>query len=393
MRVLILHNHYQRSGGEDAVVAQEAALLSSAAHEVQVETVSNDAIGSTGDRLRTFLRTPYDPARKGWVAALIKRHRPDVVHIHNFFPLLTPAVHEAASDMGAAVVQTLHNYRTICASALLMRKETVCEKCLTAGRHWALIHRCYRNSYAGSLATVRMQAQAVRRGSWTAHVHRFIALTEFSRLKFIAGGLPAERIAVKPNFVTDHSMGTGRARRGALFVGRLSAEKGVHTLVEAWRRLPDVPLTIVGDGPERARLEASSPNHVRLLGWRQPDEVRALMAGAQALVMPSVWYEAFPMTIAESFASGLPVLASRLGAMAELIEDGGPGMHFEPGDVESLAGTARRAFDDPARLLAMGRAARAAYERLYTPEKNLARLEEIYGETIAEARQWPSRHR
>jgi glycosyltransferase involved in cell wall biosynthesis len=385
MRILLLHNSYQHAGGEDAVVAGEAGLLRDGGHHVCLEAVTNDLIGGFAAKTRAALVAPHDPARKDWMRALIERHAPDVVHVHNFFPLLTPAVHEAAAEGGVAVVQTLHNYRLLCAGALLMREGVVCEKCLGGSNLWSIANRCYRGSTLGSLAVARMQWRARRRETWRRHVHRFIALTEFARMKFVAGGLMAERIAIKPNFVIDPGLTLGRRREGAIFVGRLSHEKGVHILIEAWKRLPSVPLVIVGDGPERARLEAIASPNVRFLGQCAPQKVRVLMARAHALVMPSLCYETFGMTIVEAFACNLPVIASRLGAMAELVKDGEAGLLFDPGDADDLAAVVGQAFADPTGLAAMGATARAIYERRYTPERNLATLEAIYRDASAEA--------
>lgn len=385
MKILILHNTYQQRGGEDAAVEAESALLGAARHEVRVEVVSNHGISGFAARTSTFLRAPYDAARKGWLADLIGDARPDVVHIHNFFPLLTPAIHETAAEMGLPVVQTLHNYRLVCANAQLLRGGSICEKCLAGNRIWGVVHRCYRGSLPGSLAVMRMQDRAIRTGAWHKHVHRFIALTEFSRSKFIAGGLPANRMAVKPNFVA-REMPLAAQRRGALFVGRLSPEKGAETLVRAWRGLPSIPLTVVGGGPELGKLPAIAPANVTFTGAQTPEQVAGHMAGAQALIVPSIWYEGFPMTVAEAFAAGLPVIASDIGSLGEIIVSGRSGLHFTPGDADSLAAIVKTLFADPAALQRLGAGARASYEAHYTPMANLAQLERIYAEAIETAR-------
>ncbi|MDG4720115.1 MULTISPECIES: glycosyltransferase family 4 protein [Thalassospira] len=386
MRILVLHNTYQESGGEDAVVAAENALLMRGGHDVHLEIVSNDSIQGLLSKLHTFLTTPHSARRKSWMRDLIALHKPDVVHIHNFFPLLTPAIHEAASESGVAVVQTLHNYRLLCAGALFLRDGSACEKCLVGSNIWSVVHRCYRSSLPGSVAIFRMQNKARQQETWQRHVHRFITLTDFARRKFIAGGLPHTRLSVKPNFAYNTITSEQNSRIGALFVGRLSPEKGADILLEAWRNLQHVPLTIAGDGPERARLEALAPPHVRFLGQCKPTEVSNMMAKAQALVMPSLCYEGFPMTLVEAFANNLPVIGSRLGAIEELIEDGITGHHFAPGDAADLTSIATHAFANPARLSAMGQAARSRYEEHYTPERNLEILEAIYREAIIEAR-------
>jgi glycosyltransferase involved in cell wall biosynthesis len=381
MNILILHNLYQQRGGEDAVVEAESSLLREAGHKVHVELVSNNVIAGLPAKARIFLRTPFDPSREAWFAALAARLRPDVVHVHNFFPLLTPGIHSAAATLGLPMVQTLHNYRLLCANAQFLRDGAVCEKCLQGTRAWALIHRCYRGSLPGSLALVRMQQRAERLGTWK-RVQRFIALTDFARAKFIEGGLPEESLVVKPNFVPRRPDRAWR-RQGALFVGRLSPEKGVHHLLEAWQRLPQYPLTIVGDGPERERLHRKAPANVVFTGGQPPEVVQKYMAKAKVLVIPSIWYEGFPMTAVEAFASGLPILASDIGSLSEIIEPRFNGMHFRAGDSDDLARVAGEALADPEGLAELGRGALMTYEAKYTPERNITQLEAIYDEAIS----------
>lgn len=349
---------------------------------MRVERVSNDAISGAASKLRTFVRTPYDPARKKWMVTLLGKFKPDIVHVHNFFPLMTPAVHEAAAEMGLPVVQTLHNYRLLCANAQFLREGHVCEKCLGGNRAWALVHRCYRGSLPGSLALVRMQNRAFRNHTWNRHVHRFIALTEFARDKFIQGGLPAGNLVVKPNFVSGQTQESGQ-RQGMLFVGRLSVEKGADTLISAWHDLPEFPLTIVGGGPELDRLKSMAPANVTFVGQQSPDQVMQYLASAEALILPSIWYEGFPMTVVEAFSRGVPVIASNIGSLSEIIEPGVNGAHFRPGDPDDLVATVRQLKSNPTNLVALGKGARASYAEKYTPEMNLVQLENIYKDAIA----------
>lgn len=382
LKILILHNAYRQRGGEDRVVELEYGLLREAGHAVFLKRVSNDEIAGPADRLKAFLDAPYSQSRKAWMGELINRFRPDVVHVHNFFPLLTPAVHETADEAGVAVVQTLHNYRAICAGATLTRNGRECQKCLHKGRHWAVVHRCYQGSLPGSFAAMRMQETAFNRAIWTEKVHRFIALTDYGRDRFITAGLPAERLAIKPNFVPDDGAPRETGRSGALYVGRLSREKGVDVLIKAWRQVPETVLTVVGDGPELDTLMASAPANVRFLGQRSPADVRQIMAAAQLLVLPSLWPEGFPLTLVEAFASGLPVLGSRLGAMEELIEPGSTGELFTPGDADDLASRAKKLLAAPRPLALLGEKARFRYEDAYTPKANLSQLEAIYAEAM-----------
>jgi len=389
MRVLVLHNAYQQRGGEDAVVEAEAGLLRAAGHEVTVDIISNDAIVGLASRTRAFLDVTGNRQSAARVARLVGETGADVVHIHNFFPRLSPLAHLAAADRGAAVVQTLHNYRLMCAAATFLRDGRVCQDCKGGSSLPALRHRCYRGSLPGTLGVVRMQNATLGAPRWRNAVHRFIVLTEFARRQFAEGGLPADRLAVKPNFTfappTAGAAGSA-PRSGALFVGRLSEEKGVRDLVSAWAALPGIPLTIVGDGPLRADLEGAAPENVTFTGWLDKDEVGRRMAGAAALVFPSRWFEGFPMVIVEALAHGLPVLAADLGAAAEIIEPGVTGDLFPPGQPGALAETVRRAFASDTALAEWSRHARARFDGNYTPERNLRQLERIYEAAMADAR-------
>lgn len=379
MRVLILHNAYQQRGGEDAVVDAEAALLSGAGHDVHKLLVSNDALNTLASRTRATLGAPFNRDRKAWVMEAVRRIRPDIVHIHNFFPLLSPAVHEGAAEAGATVVQTLHNYRLVCAAATFQRNGEVCTKCLDGSALWGVAHRCYRGSLAGSATVVAMQSSFRRHVVRNGSVDRYIVLASFARSIFEASGLPADRIVVRPNFVPDRRR-PPRPRAGALYVGRLSPEKGVATLVEAWRAVPDHHLTIVGDGPLRQELEQAAPPNVRLVGRADADQVAEHMVSAALLVMPSVWFEGFPLIPIEAFCQGLPVLASDIGALREIVAPGETGDLFPPGNAAQLAEKATSLLATPQRLALMGTAARATYEALYTPEQGLKTLEAIYRE-------------
>ncbi len=382
MRILQVHNTYQQAGGEDAVVANEGALLSANGHDVRPWSVDNAAITGPWAQLRTAWQVPYSHDARRELAGVIADFGPDVVHVHNFFPLITPSVYDACRDAGVPVVQTLHNYRTICAGALLVRSGRPCEDCIGGSPYQGALHGCYRGSRLGSLAVARMIARHRGQGTWRTKVDRFIALTEFAKAKFVEAGFPAEKIAVKPNFVEDaRPQEAETARNGALFVGRLSPEKGIGTLLTAWRDL-DAPLRIAGDGPLLGMAQGSASPNVVPLGNLPPEAVNQEMARAAFLVMPSDWYEGFPVTLAEAFCRGLPVIASRLGAMAEIVDDGVTGLHFTPGDPQDLAAKVRWAANHPEEMRRMGANARRAYEERYTPEANYRLLMTIYEDVI-----------
>ncbi len=381
MRILITHNTYQQAGGEDIVVANERALLQEAGHEVKLYTVSNYDINGLGKKLKTFIETPYSHKAKQQFADIIKIFKPDIVHVHNFFPLLTPAIYDSCIEAHVPVVQTLHNYRTICPGALLMRDSKICEKCVTNSPYWGAWHRCYRGSFLGSLAVARMVAVHKNKKTWLQKVDRFIVLTEFARKKFIESGFLADRLVVKPNFVTDLEQLDINKHSGALFVGRISEEKGLRTLMEAWQTI-DYTLCIIGDGPMMNETKALAPNNVHFLRKLSSHEVRVAMSKAAFLIMPSLWYEGFPMTIVEAFSCGLPVITSNLGSIAEIVKDGVTGLHFNTKDADDLAAKVRWAINHPREMAQMGLNARAEYERKYTPDKNYRQLISIYEKAI-----------
>ena len=386
MRVLIVHNYYQQAGGEDSVVANECAMLESYGHETRLWSVSNDVIAGAWSKIATAVRTPYSRPARDEAARLIGEFRPTVAHIHNFFPILSPSIYDACRAAGVAIVQTLHNYRLICAGALLTRDGHPCEDCIGGSPYQAVVHGCYRGSRIGSLAVARMVDIHRRRGTWTHKVDRFIALTPFAKSKFVAAGFPADRIAVKPNFAEDRPAATGARGAGALFVGRLSPEKGVDTLLQAWNSLGEVPLRIVGDGPLREMVEKAIAPGAILLGWKKPVEVGTEMAQAAFLVLPSNWPENFPMTIVEAYCQGLPIIASRIGALSDIIEDGATGLLFSAGDANDLVTKVRWAHRHPEVMRRMGINARRVYEEKYVPSVNNLQLVKIYEAAIEHSR-------
>lgn len=385
MNIIIVHNRYQQTGGEDAAVAAEAAMLAQAGHKVRIEQVSNHAIDGLAAKAGMFLRAPHDATRRTWMHALLDQSGAELVHVHNFFPLLTPAIHDAAAERGIAVVQTLHNYRTICAGALLMRSGQPCEKCIHGTRLWGIAHRCYRGSLAGSLAVARMQSRAFARRTWARSVHRFIALTEFARGKFMEARMPGARIVVKPNVVADPGQEVETARHGALYIGRLAPEKGVHTLIQAWREVVRMPLTIVGTGPEERPLRAMAHDNIEFTGHLGAQAVQDRLCKAALLIVPSLWYEGMPMVILEAFAQGVPVLAADIGALKEMVTPGVNGALFAPGKPEQLVQAVQTLTHEPGTLARLGRGARGTYEALYAPARNLAQLEDIYRQAMAQA--------
>ena len=379
MRVLIAHNAYQQKGGEDSVVASEMAMLESRGVEVAVYSRHNDDIKGIS-RIALAGQTLWSSRTEADIAKRVVDFRPDVIHAHNTFPLISPSLYVAADQAGVPVVQTLHNFRLFCPQAMLLRDGKVCEDCLGKSPLRGVMRGCYRGSKMQSAVIGGMQVMHRALGTYHKKVTRYIALNDFCRDKFIEGGLPAERIVVKPNFV-DIPAGAEKPRQGGLFVGRLSAEKGINVLMRAMDQVPSCELNMIGSGPEESLL--GSHANVRGLGFLPREKISGHMQQAAYLLMPSIWYENFPLTLVEAFASGLPVIASRMGAMAVLIEDGKTGLLFEPGSAGDLAKKIMWAEANPQAMLEMGKNARTEYEAKYTSERNFDQLMAIYAEAIA----------
>jgi glycosyltransferase involved in cell wall biosynthesis len=382
LRILLAHNFYREPGGEDAVFRSERDLLQGAGHHVYAYTKENSKIESgTPHSIAVACGTIWSHATYRSLHRLLATERPDVAHFHNIFPLLSPSAYEACRDARVPVIQTLHNYRLFCPAASFFRSGKVCEECTDHSLWRSVQHGCYRGSRAATATVASMLAIHGWRGTWRERVDCFVALTEFAREKLIQLGLPAEKIAVKPNFV-DPDPGLGEGEGGfALFVGRLSPEKGIRTLLDAWRKLDGrTPLKILGDGPDAplVRDAASRLRDVEWLGWRPNAEVLRLIGEATFLVFPSEWYEACPRVLIECLARGTPVLATSLGAAAELIRAGRTGLHFQPGDADELALQADRMVSDVVERSEFRREARREYERKYTAERNYTQLMSIY---------------
>jgi glycosyltransferase involved in cell wall biosynthesis len=381
MKVLAVHNRYQQPGGEDQVFLAETALLESYGHSVVRYSTHNDRVAAM-NRLALAGNTLWNSSTYQELRTLIRQERPHVVHFHNTFPLVSPAGYYAAKAEEVPVIQTLHNYRLLCPNALFFRDGRVCEDCMGKVVPWpGVVHKCYRGSRTASgLVTAMLTTHRVLR-TWTRMVDVYVALTEFARRKFVEGGLPAGKMMVKPNFVYPDP-GSGEGRGGyALFVGRLSPEKGVDTLLAAWERLDRrIPLKVVGDGPltEQVAEAANRYPYVKYLGYRPAEEVHALMKEASMLVFPSEWYETFGRVAAEAFATATPVIAADIGAVAELVEHGQTGLRFRPGDPEDLAAQVGWLLSHPEEHARMRRVVRAEFEAKYTAQRNYQMLMEIY---------------
>jgi glycosyltransferase involved in cell wall biosynthesis len=381
MRVLTIHNYYQQPGGEEQIFATEAALLESHGHEVFRYTLDNDQIARTNPLLLAK-NTLWNSAVYNELRSLIRQQKPQIAHFHNTFPLISPAAYYAAKDEGVVVVQTLHNYRLLCPNALFFRGGRVCEDCL--GKALPLpgvMHGCYRGSRSASAMVAATVSFHSLLGTWTKAVDVFIVYSKFAMDKFIQGGLPAEKLAFKTNFL--HPAPLPGAGKGdyALFVGRLSVEKGLGVMLEAWRKLErKIPLKILGDGPMAGLVTEAAREmpEIEWLGRRPLEEVYEIVGSAAFLVFPSEWYETFGRVAIEAFAKGTPVVASNIGAIAELVEHKHNGLLFRPSDPTDLANKIDWLLANPQEMSQMRLTARAEFESKYTADDNCRRLIEIY---------------
>jgi glycosyltransferase involved in cell wall biosynthesis len=380
MRVVVCHNYFRERGGEDQVFEDEVGLLKSGGHEV-TEFVRHNRDLSGAQVVTVAAQAPWNMGAYRQLRETIGKTRAEVVHIHNTLPQLSPALFSAARAEGCAVVHTLHNYRWACPKGILFRDGKPCEDCLGKTVPWpAVRHSCYRDSLFGS--SVVATTLAVHNVLGTPRsADAYIAAGSFIKEKMTQAGIPGDRIHIKPNFL-DPDPGAGEGLGDfAMYLGRLSPEKRIDTLLEAWDRLDrPVPLRISGDGPLRPMVEAAAarnPN-IEYLGFAPREDVNRLLGEARVLVFTSGTYEAQPLTILETFARGTPVIAARLGAMEGMIDDGITGFLFTPGDADDLAGVLNRAFLSPDTLTAMRPAVRREFESTYTIAQNLDRLVDIY---------------
>ena len=385
MDVLVAHNFYQQAGGEDQVMAAEVAVLKAHGHNVIQYRIHNNSINAM-HRLGAASRTIWNGHNFHELRQLPQTHRPQIAHFHNTFPLISPAGYYAARAENIPVVQTVHNFRLLCPNALLFRAGEVCEDCVAKTIPWpGIIHKCYRDSFAATSAVAAMLGAHRAMGTWRNAIDVYIALTEFSRNKLIEGGLPAEKITLKSNFV-DPDPGAGSGVGGyVVFIGRLSVEKGLDTLLGAWRHLRGkLPLKIIGDGPMAAKVKeaAAKDAAIQWLGAKPLAAVYEAIGEAIALVLPSQCYENFPRVIAEAFAKGTPVLASGHGAMAQIVENGHTGLLFRPGDAADLAEKLESILADPIRLSRMRQAAREQFLLNFTAETNYRTLMAIYEKAL-----------
>lgn len=401
MKILLVHEFYRSSSpsGEDRVYQLEQKLLMNSGMDVSTVRFKNDWIGTEKgpSKLKTAMCTPWSPLGQMIVRDAIERFKPDVVHFHNTFPIISQSAIWEAKKLGVATVQTLHNYRWYCANGLLLRNEQACTLCLRYGPWPAMVYRCYRDSLLATIPLVmNISLHRLLRTASKA-VSQLIVLTQFAKNELMKAGIPSKIISVKSNFFSDPFLEIGEAEirqlrmnREWIFIGRLKEEKGVQFLPQVWEKLSDEApvLRIIGDGPMKKRLKREVKDRnldgkIIFEGHQRHENVKRSLLNAQLLIFPSICYEGFPLTIGEAYASGVPVAASRIGAAGAIVKDQQTGILFEPGDVDDMAQKLRDLIREPRRIKRMGRNARLEYDKYYTPRKNLENLIGIYEKAIS----------
>lgn len=384
MKILKIHNYYLQPGGEDTVFEAETALLRSRGHEVIEYVEFNKKIESM-NKLSVALQTlwAFDSFQK--ITRLLKKTKPEIVHFHNTFPLISPSAYYACQELNIPVVQTLHNQRLICPASTFYREGKLCLDCLGKTPPWpGVLHACYHDSHLHTAVVASMSTFHHWLGTWQTKIDTYLCSTNFYRDLFVQAGFPSNRIVVVPHFVQQPLRTDTVNKNGdyALFVGRLDPEKGINTLLNAWRLL-DFPLKIRGsgrlEGKARDFVKQHDLNKIEFLGRMEEQELSDLIGNARFLIMPSEgYYETFGLVIIESYSRGVPVVASNTGVTPELVSDKQTGLLFEPGNAHDLAEKAKWMWDHPVEAEAMGRNGLDVYEERFTPEQCYKSLIEVY---------------
>ncbi len=384
MKIVQVHNYYQISGGEDTVVAAEKKLLEEKGHQVITYYRHNSEIKNQTftKKLGLLKETNWSDFTYHDFLKVLEKEQPDLCHVHNFLPLISPSIFYACEKANVPVVQTLHNYRLICTNGLLMRQGQICESCLGKSAYQSVLKKCYRDSMIQTYAIASMLEKHKKRQTWTTKIDAFICLTEFARDKFIAHGLPPEKLKIKPNFMGGNSSKEIEKKEENpyfIYVGRLTESKGVNLFKAINADLP-FPIKMVGEGELMNELRGLPT--IEVLGTKTHDETVALIRNARALILPSLWYEGMPMVILEAFAVKTPVIASNLGAMKSMIQHTNNGLLFSAGSSAELLNLLQMAKDYPDKMKVLADNAFANYAELYSSEANYEKLMEIYQSVI-----------
>jgi glycosyltransferase involved in cell wall biosynthesis len=392
MRILIVHGAYQQFGGEDSVVRAERELLQRHGDEVLLYSRHNDEIKQFNavDKATFFPQTVYSWKSSGELADVVHGFRPDVAFVHNVYPLLSPSVYHKLHSLGVPAVQVLHNFRPFCPNGFYYTQGQICEACKGGNYLNAVRKRCYKDSYALS-GLYALTLGSNRLAGMVNKIAGFICLTEFFKIKMQEAGVPGSKLFVRPNFVYAPPLNANGIDAGnyAIYMGRLSPEKGCWTLIRAFEQMPQVPLKVLGTGPMEQELtdyvRQKGMTNVQFLGFKSGEEKWQLLRNSLCLVVPSEWYENFPVTVLEAFMAAKPVVASRMGGLPYIVDEGQSGLLFDAGKVSELVQKIQSLVDDPAGAVRMGACGRRLSETKYGPEQGYSNLMKVFSQVQATA--------
>lgn len=388
-KVLMVHNYYQIPGGEDTAVENEREMLLRNGHEVIMYTRNNSEILNVGiiGKTKLFFQTTFSLRTYREVKQLIRKENIDILHVHNTLPLVSPSIYYAAFSRRVPVVQVIHNFRLLCPGAVFVCKGQICEKCNIKGLRNSILNKCYRNSLLQTLSVYTMLRVHRLLGTYRK-LNGYIVLTEFSRKKFLKLVGDSKKLFVKPNFMkaSDKSFVRVEAEDYFVFIGRIDKLKGINLLIEVWKNIKDFKLMIIGEGPEKQSLEYilanSDIDNIQLLGFMERKNAFEIIKRAKATILPSQWYEGFPMTVVESFSLGVPVIAGNIGSLGELIEHRKNGLLFKYDSTSDLINAIDLMGKDDRLRNRMSERAYETFKNLYTDEKNYITLMKIYEDLI-----------
>ncbi len=387
MKIALIHNAYGKVSGEEVVIDELIRLLIERGHEiVRFSRSSEEILESRIGQLKALFTGIYNPSERRRFRAFLQEELPDVVHVHNVFPLISPAVLPECTKLGVPLVMTIHNFRLVCPNGLLMCRKEVCHRCL-GGKEWQCLFRNCEANLVKSFGYMLRTLVARKKRFFLDHVDRFIALTSFHKELLSKEGLPAERTDVIPNPVSiDAFSGTKPDGDYVLFLGRLAPEKGIDTLLEAAQKLSDVSFKLVGNYNRLPGVEDRCPPNVELVGAVGRDQLETLYLNARMFVLPSVCYEGFPTVLLEAMSYRLPVLCSRIGGLPDIIEDGKNGLLFEPGNSSDLTEKIDRVWNNPEDSAGMGLSGKEKLLSEYGANALLDRVLDSYAKAIEQKR-------
>lgn len=391
MKILLCHNQYQNRGGEGQTVFKEKEVLESKGHRVILFSKDNQEINNYTftQKARLLYEIVFSRSTYKKVIEIVKEEKPDIVHVHNVFPLISPSIYYALKNMNVPVVQTVHNYRFLCPNGLFLDNDgKICERCKNGNFSNAIIRKCYRSSYLQTSGMAFTLCLHRKLRTFINKIDVFISPSKFLKKKLIEGGIPEKKIVVKPHFVKCGEIKPSyEFDNYVVYMGRLSREKGLFTLLRAWKEVPGLTLKMIGEGPIRNELEnfvsQAEISNVEFPGFIGGPKRFEILRKAMFMIFPSECYESFPYAIIESFACGTPVIASRIGGSKELTEEGRNGLLFEPGDIEDFKKKILYFIENPKFIIPMRRCARETAEKKYSSEVGYENLMQIYNKLLS----------